>query len=427
MPAEFRNLCNRTSRMIRTPRILGWLLSFALAGCATAPPPMPVAQNQPLVILVSIDGFRADYLERGLTPNLAALAANGVRAQSMRPSFPSVTFPNHYTLVTGLYPDHHGIVNNTMEDPAMPGQKFTLANARDERWWDEATPLWITAQRQGVHTATMFWPGSDIPIHGELPQHFVPYDEKMPPDARTDTVLGWLDLPPAERPGFATLYFDQVDTAGHVGGPDSEGVDMALQQVDAAVGRLVDGLRRRGLFDRANLVIVADHGMEGVSLNRVVHLDDLVQPTDIHVEVNGSLTGLRAEPGREAEVEHALLTRHAHMQCWRKGDLPARFHYGANPRVPALLCLAEPGWSISTHDYIATHKTFSLGQHGYDNAEPHMGALFLAEGPAFQKGAVHSTFDNVDVYPLLTHLLSITPEKNDGQFAEVADMLMPGF
>jgi predicted AlkP superfamily pyrophosphatase or phosphodiesterase len=383
-------------------RILAGLILVVLAGCAHP----PAAQNPPLVILVSIDGFRADYLDRGLTPNIAALAAGGVRAQSMRPAFPSITFPNHTTLVTGLYPDHHGIVNNQMEDPAMPGMIFTMGNARDPRWWSGVTPIWITAQRQGLHAATMFWPGSDIPIHGALPDHYVPFDKTIPPDKRTDTVLGWLDLPQDQRPQFVTLYFDQVD---------------------GAIGRLVDGLRQRGLFDRANLIILADHGMEGNALDRVVYLDDLVDPKTVHVEATGVITGLRAEPGHEAAVEQALLKPHEHMQCWRKADIPPRLHYGTNPRVPALVCLAEPGWAIWTHDFIASLKGgFVYGMHGYDPADPLMGALFIAEGPAFKQGSVHAMFDNVDVYPLLTHLLTIKPDPNDGRFSDVADMLKPG-
>jgi predicted AlkP superfamily pyrophosphatase or phosphodiesterase len=410
------------SFFLRLTRLLAGSILLILAGCAHP----SVAPERPLVILVSIDGFRADYLDRGLTPNIAALAADGARAQSMRPAFPSITFPNHITLVTGLYPDHHGIVNNQMEDPAMPGMVFTMGNARDPRWWAAATPIWITAQRQGLHAATMFWPGSDIPIQGTLPDRFVPFDKTIPPDTRTDTVLGWLDLPPEQRPQFVTLYFDQVDRAGHAGGPDSPGVNQALTLVDGAIGRLVDGLRRRGLFDRANLLILADHGMEGNSLQRVVYLDDLVDPKIMHIEASGVITGLRAEPGHEAAVEQALLMPHDHMQCWRKADIPARLHYGTNPRVPALICLAAPGWAIWTHEAVANMKGgFVLGMHGYDPADPLMGALFVGEGPAFRHGAVHAAFDNVDVYPLLTHLLAIKPEPNDGNFGEVADMLKP--
>jgi predicted AlkP superfamily pyrophosphatase or phosphodiesterase len=400
------------------------LAAFALVGLAGCAHDSAVTHDRPLVILVSIDGFRADYLDRGLTPNIAALAAEGVRAQSMRPSFPSVTFPNHYTLVTGLYPDHHGVVNNTMEDPAMPGKVFTTADARDERWWDEATPIWITAQRQGLHAAAMFWPGSDIPIHGTLPDRFMPFDKSIAAEKRTDTVLGWLDLPADQRPAFITLYFDQVDGAGHSGGPDSDQVNKALRTVDAAIGRLIDGLKQRGRFDRVNLIVVADHGMEANSVQRVVYLDDLADPKIMHVEATGLVTGLRPEPGHEAVVERALLKPHDHMQCWRKADIPARLHYGTNPRVPAIVCLAEPGWAIWTHAFIASLKGgFVYGMHGYDPADPLMGALFVAEGPSFRQGMVHPAFDNVDVYPLLTHLLAIKPEANDGKFGEVADML----
>jgi predicted AlkP superfamily pyrophosphatase or phosphodiesterase len=412
--------------MIRSARFLGWFLVLALAGCVHAPPVRQSARGTPLVILISIDGYRADYFDRGITPNIAALAAHGVRAKSMRPAFPSLTFPNHYTLVTGLYPDHHGIVNNNMEDPAIPDMKFTLKTAQDGRWWDEAAPLWETAKRQGLHTATMFWPGSDISIHGVLPDHFLPYDEKVPPDRRTDTVLGWLDAPAAERPAFVTLYFDNVDTEGHHHGPDSPEVNAALALVDAAVGQLVDGLKARGLYDRANLIVVADHGMETTSIQRIVYMDDLIDPKFIHVEAPGTLTGLRAEPGHEAAVGQALLKPHDHMQCWRKGDVPARFHYGANPRVPPILCLANLGWTISSHDYVATHA-FNVGQHGFDNFEPHMGALFVAEGPAFRPGIIHKTFDNVDIYPLMALLLGVKPERNDGRLSEVSDMLAAGF
>jgi len=404
----------------RLPRILAALALLALVGCTHG----PISAKQPLVILVSIDGFRADYLDRGLTPNIAALAAQGVRAQAMRPAFPSVTFPNHYTLATGLYPDHHGLVNNTMEDPSFPETSFTMANARDERWWDGATPIWITAQRQGLRTAAMFWPGSDVPIHGALPDHFMPFDKTVTPDRRTDTVLSWLDLPLDQRPQFVTLYFDEVDGAGHAAGPDSESVNKALQLVDAAIGRLADGLRQRGLFDSASLILLADHGMAANSPDRVVYLDDLVDSKAIHVEATGVITGLRAEPGHEAAVEGALLKPYDHMQCWRKADIPARLHYGANRRVPAIICLAEPGWAIWTHDFIASLKGgFVYGMHGYDPADPQMGALFVAEGPAFRVGMVHPAFDNVDVYPLLTRLLAIKPEPNDGKFGEVADVL----
>jgi predicted AlkP superfamily pyrophosphatase or phosphodiesterase len=420
--------------MNRLIRVLGWCVFLALAACAgPQPPPAQTGKITAVttpVILISLDGFRADYLDRGLTPNIAALAAAGVRATAMRPAFPSVTFPNHYSIVTGLYPDHHGIVNNTMEDPAIPGVRFTLSNKAaqdDERWWDEATPLWVTAERQGLGAATIFWPGSDRVIHGMRPNYWKAYDKTVPDDARVDTILGWLDLPVQSRPSFLTLYMEDVDTAGHDSGPDSAGVDEALRHVDVAIGRLTDGLRQRGLLDRVNMIIVADHGMAATSPDRVVFLDDWVDAKSFHLISGGAVAGVSPEPAQTAAVERALLAPHDHVQCWRKADIPPRLHYGANPRVPPIVCLAEIGWILTTHADAAKQKTFSLGQHGYDGADPLMRALFVAHGPAFRQGLVVTQgFDNVDVYPLMTNLLGIKPEANDGNLADIAEMLNAG-
>ena len=420
-------------------------LMLALAGCATRPPSKvqsaaptvaiaraapaqsPVASAAP-VILISIDGYRADYLQRGLSPNLASLAAHGVRAQWMTPSFPSLTFPNHYTLVTGLYPDHHGIVDNNMEDPAIPGVHFSLSNRQavgDQRWWDEATPLWVSVQQQGGHAATMFWPGSEAPIHGIRPDHWFPFDRSVTPDTRVDHVLQWLDLPPAQRPQFITLYFDAVDHAGHQFGPDSAQVNEALRQTDAALGRLVEGLKARDLFDRVNLVIVSDHGMAAVSPSHVVYLGHMATLQWLKPVTLDAVAAFRPDPADPATHENVarLLAPHPHMQCWRKQDIPARFHYGTNTRIPPIVCLAQTGWLLTTRPAQRAKPFPDRGEHGYDNADPRMRALFVAEGPAFRQGYIAPPFPNVDVYPLLAHMLRIAPEKNDGNFAQVEAML----
>ncbi|MDE1145590.1 MAG: ectonucleotide pyrophosphatase/phosphodiesterase [Azospirillaceae bacterium] len=404
---------------------------------ASAPPPPSYAADAapPPLILVSIDGFRTDLIDRGVTPTLSALAADGVRAKSMRPSFPSLTFPNHYTLVTGLYPDHHGIVNNTMEDAELG--HFALsehAAVADARWWDQATPLWVTAQDQGRRTGIMFWPGSEAPIQGVRPDHWMPFDAKMPPDQRVDTLLGWMDLPADQRPAFLTLYFDQVDHAEHQTGPDSAETNAALAQVDQALARLVDGLKRRGLADQVNLVIVSDHGMAATAPDRQVVLDDMVDAAALHVVTTGPLASMDIVQGH-ADAAVKLVGRHEHMECWRKQDLPARFHYGTNDRVPQILCLADNGWVVTTHadlekrkkDQDGKQKSGKRGDHGYDNADADMRALFVAHGPAFKQGLVVKEFPNVDVYPLLVRLLDIQGERNDGHLEDTLDMLRPGF
>ncbi|MBS0431947.1 MAG: alkaline phosphatase family protein [Proteobacteria bacterium] len=428
--------------MPRTFRMLYLAAALALAGCAARVPPderpaatwvapaaprPSVASADPL-ILVSIDGYRADYLQRGLSPNLQSLADRGVRAQWMTPSFPSQTFPNHYTLVTGLYPDHHGIVANTMDDPSIqPDHRFTLKNRQavgDGRWWDEATPLWVSVQQQGGHAATMFWPGSEAAIHGVRPDRWRPFDMKVTANARVDQVLQWLDLPPAQRPQFITLYFDQVDHQAHEHGPDSKQVDEALRRTDAALGRLIAGLEQRGLFDRVNVVIVSDHGMAAVPTDHLVYIDDFLDTRRARTVGLGAIAGVRPDAGVMPDTRK-LLAPHPHMRCWKKQDIPARFHYGGNARVPPILCVAQTGWLITTRAAHAKHPHEDEGEHGYDNADPRMRALFVAEGPAFRRGYVAPPFPNVDVYALLAYLLHVVPEKNDGSDVPFRTMLDP--
>ncbi|HET6631733.1 MAG TPA: ectonucleotide pyrophosphatase/phosphodiesterase [Rhodanobacteraceae bacterium] len=399
----------------------------AAAPAATATATARAGQRPPL-LLVSIDGFRADYLQRGLTPTLAAMATSGVRAQAMQPSFPSLTFPNHYTLVTGLYPDHHGIVNNTMYDPKLG--KFSLgirSAVSDGRWWSEGEPIWVTADKHGLQTATMFWPGSGAEIHGWRPDHWLPFDDSVTASQRVDQVLQWLDLPDGQRPDFLTLYFDAVDHAGHEYGPDTPQLDASLRHVDAALARLLAGLKARGLYHHMNILVVADHGMAATPSGNLVLMDKVINLDHVRVVSMGVLAGFIPKPGYAGQVAATLLQPHPHMRCWRKSHFPARLHYGSNPRVPPLNCLANVGWQITSSDYLA-HRTrpMSLGQHGYDNAAPLMRALFVAHGPAFRKGLVVPEFPNVDVYPLMTHLLGIPAQPNDGNFATVAPMLLEG-
>jgi predicted AlkP superfamily pyrophosphatase or phosphodiesterase len=386
--------------LFRWVLILAAGLMFASGAAAASKPD--------LVILVSIDGFRADYLARGKTPVLQGLAKAGVTA-AMRPSFPSLTFPNHYSLVTGLRPDHHGIVDNVMDDPVLG--HFTMRNSDDPRWWAGGEPLWITADEHGLKTATMFWPGSDKVIRGHRPDYWKPYDETLPADARVDQVLQWLDLPEGQRPSFVTLYFDAVDTEGHRHGPQSRELDAALASTDVAVGRLVDGLKARGLFAHANLIVVADHGMAATSKDRVAYIDDIAGGADrIHTVTTGASSGLSIAPGAPADTLARLLARHDHVRCWKKGDMPKALHYGTNPRVPPVVCLADVGWTIATHK----RTSVNAGGHGYDPSAPEMAALFVAEGPAFKAGQTLPVFDNVDVQPLLRQLMHLGPVTGDG-------------
>ena len=399
------------------PRILialAALLSFVLG---TAPAVQ--AQDtgpRPLTILISIDGFRSDYLTRGVTPELARLAAEGATGP-MRPSFPSVTFPNHYTLVTGLHPDHHGIVGNVFVDPALG--RFTMAS-KEPGFWDQAEPIWVTAEKAGLKAATMFWPGSETEIRGVRPTWWLPFDQTLGGDARVDRLLAWIDETP--RPDFATLYFDTVDTAGHTYGPDAPETNQAATGVDQSIARLVEGLRARGLWDATNLIVVADHGMAGTSPERVIYLDDLIDPAGITVLYAGAGASIEPVAGHEAEVEAALVKRHPHGECWTRATIPARFVLGANPRVATIVCSADIGWLFATR---ARPVTRTGGAHGYDNAEPEMQALFVAHGPRIARGVTLRDLDSVDVQPLLGRLLGIAVPPGDGRAEDTLPAMRP--
>jgi len=359
---------------------------------------------EPITILVSIDAFRADYLQRGLTPNLSALAAQGISA-SMRPSFPTKTFPNHYAIVTGLRPDRNGIVGNKMEDPRRPGDTFTMKNSDDSFWWSEAEPLWAGAEKIGIRSASMFWPGSIVAYDGVRPEDWFPWNENVTMTQRVDGVLDWVRRPPAIRPRFITLYFDTVDTAGHHHGPDSPEVDQALKDVDAQIGRLRGGLAE--LKQPADLVIVADHGMASTSADRVVMVHDIASPADYHLIDEGPVALIDPVSGHEAALAASLLKPIPHVQCLRKQDLPERLHYGHNPRVAAFVCQADIGWLLLDK---MPDKGVDKGSHGYDNQAPEMQALFIAAGPDIAPKGKLPTFDNVDVYALVRDLLHMPPK-----------------
>jgi predicted AlkP superfamily pyrophosphatase or phosphodiesterase len=410
-------------------KFLPCVLLLLATGCATVAPPTPPART---VLLVSVDGLRADVIGTGAMPTLDALAAHGVHARWMNPSYPSLTFPNHYTLVTGLRPDHHGIVNNTMHDPVLGD--FSLRNREavsDARWWG-GEPAWVTLQRHGGTAATMFWPGSEAPVAGQHPTRWLPFDGSVTANARVAQVLAWLDQP--RPPRLLTLYFDKVDHAGHDHGPHSPEVRAAQAMVDAALARLLEGLEARGLRDDIDLLVVSDHGMAAVLPGQRVFLDDWLAEAglsidDVDVVSAGAVAGVSPVGERQAAAATALVGPHAHAECWPKAALPARWHYGTHPRVPAIVCQAEDGWRIATRppaDASWRYPDHVTGSHGYDPASPTMRAVFVADGPGFADGATLAPFDNVDVYPLLMRLLDVPARPNDGNPHTFDAVLEPG-
>jgi predicted AlkP superfamily pyrophosphatase or phosphodiesterase len=389
------------------------LIAFALIGSAPLLDPGPTA---PILILVSFDGWRWDYINRLPAANLKALAARGVRATKLIPSFPVLTFPNHYTIVTGLYPEHHGIVANTMRDASMP-ERFAMSadTQKDARWWG-GEPVWVTAIRQGLRAATMLWPGSEAAIGGVRPTYAVSYEDRPPRLERVRQVLAWLSLPESERPAFVSLYFAEVDDAGHNFGPDSAELAAAVGQLDEVLGVLIDGVHRLGLDDRASIVVVSDHGMTPASYDRVIYLDALIDLDTVEVLESGATLQLTPRDGDVDGLYRRLHGKHPRLAIYTRANVPARLHLTSNRRIPAIIGVPDAGWSVSSAQRLMEQE-LHLGTHGYTPATPDMGALFVAAGPVLRRGLVVAPFENIHVYDLLCALLRIAPAKNDGQEA----------
>ncbi|NLA67731.1 MAG: alkaline phosphatase family protein [Gammaproteobacteria bacterium] len=419
-------------RPIRAPFLvaLAAATTFALAACSTAPPVRPggLAGTEDAapdtLLLVSIDGLHPDRINPVDSPNLVRLAAGGVQARWMTPSYPSLTFPNHYTIATGLRPDRHGIVHNSMHDEDLGTFRLSDPEAVGTGDWWGGEPLWVTAEKAGMPTATMFWPGSEAAIDGVRPSRWHVYDEAVSAAERADTVAGWLLEPADTRPRFATLYFHAVDTAAHQSGPDSEEARRALAGIDAAIGGLLDALERGGRLARTNIVLVSDHGMAPVPPGNHLSVSDMVGMEQARISSIGQVVMIQPNPGHEGEVEARLLGRHEHYQCWRRGELPARWHYGTHPRIPAIVCQMDEGWDAVLPRMVEARSRGGMrGSHGYDPALPSMRAVFIASGPAFRRGAEIGPIDNVDVYPLLARLLGIAPVDHDGDPAALLPAL----
>lgn len=392
---------------------------MALSGVLVAAQTQPAVKT-PIVILISIDGWRHDYLERFAPPALTALAKAGVRSEGLIPSFPTKTFPNHYTIVTGLWPQDHGIVANTMEDPAI-GQRFTMSSdtAKDPRWWG-GEPLWVTAEAQGIPSASMFWPGSEVAIKGIRPSHWKAYSDDFPIRERVLQVLAWLQIPEAQKPRFITLYFSNVDTAGHNFGPDSKENRDAALLVDTEIGVLMDGVRNLGLTDRVHYILVSDHGMSALSDQRIVVLDDYLDMTTVDMIDSSPIIGLSPRRGSPADVVAALRGKHPSMRVYLREETPEHLHYRSNPRIPPVLVMADDGWTIAVRNQVdrwAKENRRLGGTHGFDTRAVSMRGLLIATGPQFRQGLVVPPIENVHLYEMMARVLGLTPAPTDGNRA----------
>ncbi|XP_059205877.1 venom phosphodiesterase 1 [Centropristis striata] len=398
-----------------------------------ATPKCPAGFKQQPLLLVSLDGLRAEYLQTwsAVIPVLDKLKQCGTSAPYMQAAFPSKTFPNHYTIVTGLYPESNGLIDNSMYDPVFDAS-FSLSNAeKDNPAWYFGQPIWHTAKYHGLKSGTFFWPGSDVKINGSYPNIYKPYDGKVPFEERVFTVLKWLQLPNDQRPDFYTLYLEEPDKSGHNYGPVSGGIINAIQGVDQIMGQLMNGLKMIGLHRCVNIIILADHGMEDTSCDRKEVLQDFVGNIKDLWVTEGPLGRIRAK-NKDTELDSAGLV--ANMSCQKpeqkitpylKENLPKRLHFANSRRIEDVNVLVEPKWLFER--YRGSVTFCHGGAHGYDNDAESMHAMFVSYGPKFLYKTEIEPFSNIELYNLMCDVMQISPVENNGTHGSMNHLLRKPF
>ena len=369
-------------------------------------PNAPSQLNKPYVILVSFDGFRYDYPTKYHAEHLLALATQGASApQGMLPSYPSVTFPNHYTIVTGLYPEHHGIVANAFYDPT---RKATYSYHDDKAvadgTWYGGTPLWVLAEQQGMRAASFFWVASDADIQGVHPSYYLKFDGSIPNAKRVEQVIAWLHLPPEKRPHFITLYFADADGAGHKYGPDTPQVADAVHELDYQIGKLEDGIKESKL--PVDLIVVADHGMAKVE-GAPIHLDQAGLDDSLLAASVSSLIYAKSEEDAQ-KIYDTLHKNNDKFTVYRRAQMPAHLHYDGNPREGDPIIVPTGPYFITATTDPNNPDHPPVGAHGYDPTKmPEMKAIFFAAGPDIRSGVSVEPFENINIYPLIAKILGL--------------------
>ncbi|KAL0333784.1 UNVERIFIED_CONTAM: Ectonucleotide pyrophosphatase/phosphodiesterase family member 1 [Sesamum angustifolium] len=390
--------------------------------------------KSPVVLLISLDGFRFGYQFKTDTPNINRLIKNGTEAElGLIPVFPTLTFPNHYSIVTGLYPAYHGIVNNYFIDPET-GDLFTMAS-HEPKWW-LGEPLWETLVNNGLNASTYFWPGSEVKKGSwNCPKGYcMLYNSSVPFEDRVDAVLKYFDLPSSEIPAFMTLYFEDPDHQGHKVGSDDPQITEAVAGVDKMLGRLISGLEERGIFEDVNIILVGDHGMVSTCDRKLIFLDDLagwIQIPKEWVYSYSPLLAIRPPPGYSAEKVVAKMNKGLksgnvdngeYLSVYLKEELPRRLHYSASDRIPPIIGLVEEGFKV---EQTRSKRQECGGAHGYDNAFFSMRSIFVAHGPRFARGRKIPSFENVQIYNLVTTILNIHGAPNNGTDSFPQSILLP--
>lgn len=388
------------------------VLIIASAGC-TGP-----KQEERYVVVLSMDGFRSDYPVKAHTPTLDSLAKAGVKAK-FRPSFPSVTFPNHYAMATGLHPDHNGLINNFFYAPDLDSV-YIMGDKNPDFFGGE--PIWNTAEKQGVRSAAFYWVGSEYPIQGIQPSIWKPFDAGVPFSDRADSVISWLQLPEKVRPHLIMWYMEEPDAIGHRATPDSSATFQKIEQLDSIVGQFFSKARQLDIFDKIDFIVLSDHGMATCLPEKFVNLYDYLPRDSFDYVFDGVPTLLYPKP-TYTDSAYAILKRVPNITVWKKNEIPDKYVYGKNPRIGELVVLPDIGAYVL---FRPNAKLKLAATHGYDNFSHEMEAIFYAAGPSFKQNAELPVMANVNLYLIIARLLNLQPAPNDGDSVVVEQLFRPG-
>lgn len=384
-------------------------------------------QSKPYLILISIDGFRWDYMDRYPTPNMDRIANYGTKAERLLPVFPTLTFPNHYSIATGLYPEHHGLVGNNFPDPERDvWYSLKKRETVEDRRFYSGEPIWVSAETQGMVAAAFFFVGTEAPIKGVYPSHWRSYDKKITGEDRVDQVLEWLGELVHSRPHIYTLYFEDVDDYSHWFGPESEENAEAISRVDGYIGRLLTGLEKLPFADQVNIILVSDHGQGAYLQDQQPYLlADYVNLDDISIIEGGSYLFLHIdddEPSRAAGIVARVNNTWKHGRAFLPGDTPAQWRVGNNPRFPDVILIPDAGHAVLSSEGRA--GKINAGDHGWAPENPDMHGFFVACGPNITPGLSLGPVSTIDIYPLMLSILGLdAPEKIDGNPDHLAAVL----
>ena len=402
--------------------LLFYFILFLVSSCGDQ-------QEKPYVLLISFDGFRSDYLDWYDTPHMDRFIKEGVRAEGLIPVFVSKTFPNHYSIATGLYPENHGLIGNHFYDPKFE-EHYSLSDrskVEDSKFYS-GEPIWVTAEKQGIQSASYFWVGTEAPIKGIYPSRWKRYDHEYPFESRVDSIVSWFSLPKNERPRLCLLYFHEPDHTGHDTGPKSKETAAMVSQMDSLFGTLLAKLNALTIASDLNIIVVSDHGMAEISSEQTVNLADYIDMNLVTQEGSGPYSLLYGAEHTTMKKAVQALNGAPHITAYLKEDIPERFHFKNHYRIKDVLVLADEGWYIQNQAISSLSEAGEYipkgGTHGYDNQLRSMQALFIAGGPAFKPGTVTPPFENVNIYPLISHILNIDPHQDmDGDLENIIHIL----